>query len=197
MRVSKRFASLGSMSDLESAFKEMAISIAGAAGQVGDYCDSVEHNEAADRERVIEAGLALREGAFSLSEALGLDLLDLYAKRLESVELRGPVSALSGAFVGSAAAREARTWLDLQLVQIQHDRYYHRDVAGLSKYDQLRHYAFHLAKLTSVYVAAITSEEARTDVIARRLADTLLFGLTLATVMSQRLDDEPFSGRAT
>lgn len=185
------------MSDLESAYQQMAASIARGAGQVGNYCDSIEHNEAADREWVTEAGSTLREGSFKLAEALKVDLVDLYAQRLESIELRGAASALPGAFVGPIAARAARTWLDLQLVQLQHDRYYHRDVSGLSKYDQLRHYAFHLAKLTSSYVAATTEEEARADILDRRLADTLLFGLTLATVMSQRLDDQPFPGRAT
>lgn len=184
------------MSGLESPYQEMAASVARAAGQVSNYCDSVEHNEVTDREWVLDAGSTLREGAFMLAGALGLDLVDLYAQRLESIERRGPASALPGAFAGASAARAAQTWLDLQLVQLQHDRYYHRDVSGLSKYDQLRHYAFHLAKLTSSYVAATIDEESRADVIDRRLADTLLFGLTLATVMSQRLDDQPFPGRA-
>jgi hypothetical protein len=68
-------------------------------------------------------------------------------------------------------------------VQWEHDRRYHLDVFGLSRYEQLRHYAFHLAKL-----AGAASESDDRD-FQRRLPDVLLFGLKLATLMSEQLPD--------
>jgi len=172
------------VSGIDDAYLRASRRLAGAAGEVANYCDSVEHNEAAETSWVTEAGATLRQVAAELAAAIGEDLVELYAGRLAQIEQRGLAGELPGAFNGPAKAREATTWLDLQLVQAQHDRHYHPDVAGLTKYDQLRHYAFHLAKLA----AAVSDETRRAEIAERRLADTLLFGLTLATVMGERLE---------
>jgi hypothetical protein len=168
-----------------------AAAVAQASGEIADYCDSAEHNEAVARERVPHAGATLRSHAVGLASALDLDIFELYACRLGEIEQRGIAGALPDAFDGAAAARSARSWLQLQLVQLRHDRHYHPDVAGLSNLDQLRHYAFHLAKLAAAYSAAQTDAGAREDLVHRRLADTLLFGIKLATVVGQRLSAEP------
>lgn len=178
--------------DAEDSYREMVNSLAKAAGRVANYCDSVEHNEAADRAWVLDAAEILRSAAFSLADLIEEDVVELYARRLASIEQRGVAGALPEAFDGSTAAREAKTWLDLQLVQLRHDRHFHPDVAGLAKYDQLRHYAFHLAKLVAAFIAAQADESSRADVVSRRLADTLLFGLALETVMGERLEDRSF-----
>jgi hypothetical protein len=183
------------MSKLDDAYLEASVKLAHAAGAVANYCDSVEHNEAADTAWVTKAGATLRSVATELAAAIDEDLVDLYAARLASIEQRGVAASLPGAFNGSAAAREACTWFDLQLVQVQHDRHFHPDVAGLSKYDQLRHYAFHLAKLAAAVTGGLEDEQLRAEVVERRLADTLLFGLTLATVMGQRLEPAPLPKR--
>jgi hypothetical protein len=173
-----------------------ARSISQATAAVADYCDSVEHNETLCRDWVLDAGSVLRAESVALGKALGKDVFDLYAQRLGSIEQRGVAGTLPDSPDGEAAARGATTWLDLQLVQLRHDRHFHFDVAGLSNLDQLRHYAFHLAKLTGAYVAAQDDQEVQRDIAERRLADTLLFGIKLATVMGQRLDPEPLPRRS-
>jgi hypothetical protein len=175
----------------EDGYENTVVLLATAAGEVANYCDSVEHNESADRTWVLDAAELLRSAAFDLAGAIEEDLIELYARRLAVIEQRGVAGASPDAFDGAAAARAASTWIDLQLVQLQHDRHYHPDVVGLSKHDQLRHYAFHLAKLVAAFVTSQVDKTARPDVITRRLADTLLFGLTLATVMGERLPDRP------
>lgn len=173
-------------------YSDAVVPLATAAARVADYCDSVEHNEAADRGWVMEAGKTLRATAFEFGSAIGENVQELYAERLAVIEQRGVAGLLMGAPSGASSARAAVTWRDLQLVQLQHDRHFHPDVTGLSKLDQLRHYAFHLAKLVAAYALAWTDGSERPDVVARRLPDTLLFGLALATVMGERLPDEPF-----
>ena len=76
-------------------------------------------------------------------------------------------------------------------MQWEHDRNYHPDVLGLSRYEQLRHYAFHLAKLAGAAAAAASGDES--DFLARRLPDLLLFGLKLATLTNEPLPDEQVS----
>lgn len=180
---------------IDDTYLQASVRLARAAGDVANYCDSVEHNETAERAWVTESGATLRKVATDLAAAIGEDLVELYAVRLEQIEQRGVAAALPDAFDGPAEARDARTWFDLQLVQVQHDRHFHPDVAGLTKYDQLRHYAFHVAKLAAAVSAGLADESRRADVAERRLADTLLFGLTLATVMGQRLEPIPLPGR--
>lgn len=168
------------------ALQEFALALAPAAAAVANYCDHVEHNEDAERAWVLDAGVTLRERAVGLADELGVAIFEVYAERLGMIEARN-VLARPGGFDGHAAALAARTWRDLQLVQIDHDRAYHLDVIGLAKAEQLRHYALHIAKV----VGAFAQPAKRDELVQRRLPDTLLFGLKLPTVMNTRLGDEP------
>lgn len=163
--------------------------VAAASAAVANYCDHVEHCEAASRDWVLGASKTLRAVAVRVATDASLDVFDLYAHRLDSIERRHPLFPVQG-YHARVAAQEALTWHGLQGVQFRHDQLYHPDVLGLHKLDQLRHYALHLAKLTGVLAAAMRDEQAAEDFYRRRLPDLLLFGLKLATVMGQRLPDE-------
>jgi hypothetical protein len=173
-----------------AAFRDYALAAAPAAGAVGNYCDHAEHNEAVEAVWVLDAADALRELALSLARARELDLLELYARRLGAIESAN-VLQRDGGFDGAAAARAAGTWRELQLVQAEHDRNYHPDVIGLSRAEQLRHYAFRLAKIVGAFAAASDEQE----LLERRLPDTLIFAIKLRTVMAKRLPDEPLPRR--
>lgn len=159
-----------------------ALAVSPLAAAVANYCDHVEHNEPADTAWVIEAGEEFAALALEYAEAAGCNLFHLYAARLAAIEARNVLAEL-GSFDGSAAARAARTWRELQLVQAAHDRFYHPDVVGLSRSEQLRHYAFHLAKIVGAFAKGSDEEE----LIERRLPDALLFAIKLRTVMGVRL----------
>lgn len=171
-------------------FQAFALAAAPHAAAVANYCDHAEHNEPVDVCWVTEAGAALATLARELASACDADIVDLYAERLRAIEERN-VLARSDGFNGRAAALAAATWRDLQLVQAAHDRHYHPDVVGMARLDQLRHYAFHLAKI----VGAFAAPENHDDLVVRRLPDTLLFAIKLRTVMGQRLPDEELPGR--
>lgn len=167
-------------------FQEMALALAPHAASVANFCDHVEHNEPADRAWVLDAAEELRALSLSFSEKSALDLIALYAERLGAIEARNPLYR-AGDFDGHASALEAKTWGDLQAVQGKHDRRYHADVVGLSKAEQLRHYALHLPKI----VGAFANGSNREELIYRRLPDTLLFSIKLQTVMGKRLPEDP------
>jgi hypothetical protein len=166
-------------------FRYFALATAPCAAAVANYCDHTEHNEVAAAEWVTTAADELRRLAMDFGGEANLDVVHLYAERLGAIEARN-VLARPGAFDGHAAALAAETWRDLQLVQVEHDRYYHADVIGLAKVEQLRHYALHLAKIVGAFAVAADAEE----LINRRLPDVLLFGIKLQTVMGKRLADE-------
>ena len=167
-------------------FQRFALAVAPRAAAVANYCDHTEHNESAETGWVLDAGTDLSLLAFEFANAAGVDLHQLYAERLGAIE-SGNVLALTGGFDGRAAALAAGSWRQLQLVQVEHDRSYHPDVFGLAKTEQLRHYAFHLAKIVGAFADAANADE----LINRRLPDVLLFALKLHTVMGKRLSDEP------
>jgi hypothetical protein len=169
---------------------DFALAAAPEAAAVANYCDHVEHNEAAATEWVVSAAQELARLAFGFADETGLDLIHLYAERLGAIEARN-VLARPGAFDGHAAVLAAETWRELQLAQVEHDRYYHADVLGLAKVEQLRHYVLHLAKIVGAFAEAADVEE----LINRRLPDALLFAIKLQTVMGKRLDDEPLPHR--
>lgn len=175
------------MDDLRS----FALAAAPYAAAVANYCDHAEHNEDVETTWVTDAGEGLARLAFDLADVSGLYLVDLYADRLGAIEERN-VLARPGGFDGRAAALATKTWRELQLVQAAHDREYHPDVVGLARLDQLRHYAFHLAKL----VGAFASFDDSADLVSRRLPDALLFAIKLRTVMGKRLGDDPLPGRS-
>ena len=168
-----------------------ALRLAPPAAAVANFCDHVEHNELTDRTWVLDSGSTLRTLAAELCAAEGLSLVDLYAERLGAIEARNVLHA-PGTFDGHHAALQARTWRDLQVVQSHHDRHYHPDVVGLTKLEQLRHYALHLAKI----VGAFAEPADAGDLVQRRLPDTVLFGIKLWTVMGARLYDESLPGQA-
>lgn len=163
-----------------------ALEIAPAVGIVARYCDKVEHCEPADPREVADAGAVIEHAVIGLSGRLGIDVVAAYADRLAVIETRNVLDR-HGAYDGAAAARNARSWRDLQLVQVEHDRHFHPDVIGLHKLDQLRHYVLHLAKLVGVFAAAADPDDLRT----RRLPDCLLFAIKLRTVTGTRLADGP------
>lgn len=166
-------------------FQDFALRLAPLAAAVANYCDHVEHNEIAERAWVVEAGADLRRLACEQALAADLAPIDLYAERLGEIEARN-VLAHPGSYDGHREALEARTWRELQLVQVAHDRHYHPDVVGLAKDEQLRHYVLHLSKV----VGAFAEPRDRVELLRRRLPDVLLFGIKLWTVMGSRLGDE-------
>jgi hypothetical protein len=163
-------------------FQSFALAAAPLAAAIARYCDHVEHNEPAETSEVVAAGEELGALALEFAYASKFDLIELYAERLGAIENRNVLNA-PGSCDGRAGALAAKTWRDLQLVQAEHDRFYHPDVLGLSKYEQLRHYAFHLSKVVGAFAEANDEDE----LISRRLPDSLLFAIKLRTVMGVRL----------
>jgi hypothetical protein len=168
---------------------EAALELSSIAGVVANVCDHVEHNEAADPMEVRVSGQRLRTVAVRLASGSGRSITLLYRERLRVIEARN-VLHREGAFDGPAVVNETASWRELQLVQIEHDRFYHPDVVGLTKANQLRHYALHLAKLAAA--AADTARELtpEEDLLTRRVPDMVLFGIKLATVTGEKLADE-------
>jgi hypothetical protein len=162
---------------------------------LGRYCDHAEHNEDTDRAWVLEGAAKLRDLAVELAVELGIDLRDAWAHRLEQIESK-PVSALFGGFDGAKEASQALTWLDVQRVQGHHDFQFHRDVAHMSKRDQLSHFAFHCMKLGGLPAKAARGDQVTDVAIRLWLADVLIFGVKLATVMGVLLPAEPIPGFA-
>jgi hypothetical protein len=165
-----------------------ALELAQAAAAVSNYCDHSEHNEALERSWVTDAARTLRVTSCAIALYQGEDLRSCYAARLDHIEKRNPLWS-SQDLDGAALVKAASTWRDLQLAQAEHDRRYHPDVMGLSKMDQLRHYALHVAKLAGAVAEVATGRGQRPDFCARRLPDLLLFGLKLSTVMGEQLDE--------
>jgi hypothetical protein len=155
--------------------------LAAAAAQVATVCDHSEHVEAWSDAAVTSAASALCRAAFDLAAERGIDLFEAYANRLETVE---DTSVLPKPSDPSAAARTASTWRNLQVAQADHDRIFHPDVNGLSRLDQLRHYAFHLAKFPD---AVLRGDAAELD--GRRLPDMLLFAIKMWTLARVRLPE--------
>jgi hypothetical protein len=159
-----------------------------ATGQVANYCDHADHNEAVDSAWVLGAAEALRGIALRVAAREEVDVVEAYATRLEEIEQRNVQDPFAD-FDGPGEARKAGTWRQLQRVQAEHDRLFHPDVVGLHKSDQLQHYVLHLAKLVAALAEQPSSGERHEDFIARRLPDMLLFGIKLSTVMGQKLPE--------
>jgi len=181
----------------DSDYYTFAAKAAQASALVANYCDRSEHIEPADPEWVAQAGALLLELAQEVAAHEGEDLFELYAERLGAIEERNVLhrhrsfdgrGAVRGLGLGDAPA----TWRQLQLIQIAHDRHYHPDVLGMSRSDQLRHYSFHLAKLTGALSGRASDDALAPEINERRLPDLLLFGIKLHTVVGRRLPDDPF-----
>jgi hypothetical protein len=166
------------------------LDLAQAAAAAANYCDHVEHNEPAERVWVTDAARTIRETALAIATHENEDLIGRYAARVRQIERRNPLWS-DDAVDGGELVLSASTWRDLQLAQVTHDRYYHPDVVGLTKLDQLRHYVLHLAKLVGAVADIAAGDGDRTSFFAHRLPDLLLFGIKLATVTGECLADEP------
>jgi hypothetical protein len=173
------------MADLEEAM----VRLASASASISAYCDRAEHLEPTEPASIRSIGAELRMLAFELAADRKIDLVQAYRARLESVEQRHPLYPAAGFAAADEIPEVGATWPQLQRVQWEHDRHYHPDVLGLSRYEQLRHYAFHLAKLAGA--AADAADGDASDFFSRRLPDLLLFGLKLATLTNEQLPDEP------
>ena len=170
---------------------ESLAAVAMDAAAVANFCDHVEHNELADLAEVRMAGYRLRAAALRLAEQAGADPIALYTARLRQIELRNVLHADGISYDGARAVSASPSWRRLQLAQIEHDRVYHPDVLGLSKLEQLRHYALHVAKLAGALASTIVGEVSESDLLDRRVPDMLIFGIKLSTVVGERLPDEP------
>ena len=158
-------------------------------GRLARHCDRAEHNEQVSREVILEAAKQLRHLATDLARTLELDLRVAYALRLQAIEARHPLGGF-GQIDILEAVQTSKTWVDLQRAQILHDLTYHPDVVGLAKFEQLRHYTIHLAKLCGYAQEALEEEgEALTEFVSLRIADILSFGIKLSTVVGETLQD--------
>jgi hypothetical protein len=175
--------------------RDFALAAAKHAAAVANYCDHVEHNEVVATGWVTGAGDGLRQLALDFAARANVDLLALYADRLEMIEGKN-VLARPDSFDGGGAADSAATWRELQLVQAEHDRVYHPDVVGLSKIEQLRHYALHLTKIVGAFAACAGGLVDAEEIGVRRLPDTLLFAIKLHTVMGAPLPEQPLPREA-
>jgi len=175
-------------------YVDWALEMARCSAAIANFCDHIEHNETADRGWVRDSGHVLRAIACAIASHESEDLRALYVARLRAIEQRNPLWD-SGAIDGGALAERADTWRALQLAQAEHDRRYHPDVVGLAKFDQLRHYGLHVAKLAGALAEMAQGLTDPEDFRARRLPDMLLFGIKLATVIGQRLPEAPLVER--
>ena len=164
--------------------REFALAAAPLAAAVANYCDHVEHNETSSTAWILEAAEGLVDLALQHAQGRDINLFRLYGERLRAIE-DANVLTRPNAFDGQAAVATATTWRDLQLAQVAHDRFYHPDVAGMARIDQLRHYALHLTKIVGAFARGDSDDE----LLARRLPDTLLFAIKLHTVIGVRMAD--------
>lgn len=175
-------------------YVDWALEMARCSAAIANFCDHIEHNETADRGWVRDSGRVLRAVACAIASHEREDLRALYVERLRAIEQRTPLWD-SGSLDGGALAEQADTWHALQLAQAEHDRRYHPDVVGLAKFDQLRHYGLHVAKLAGALAEMAQGLADPEDFRTRRLPDMLLFGIKLATVIGQRLPETPLVER--
>jgi hypothetical protein len=165
------------------------------SGTVGNYCDHAEHIELrqGDENPVIEAAVSLRGLAITIAQHEGKNLQTLYAHRLEEVENRSPlvVPGQPKKIDGRQLVLEAQTWRDLQLAQLAHNRQYNPDISGLSKTDQLRHFAFHASKLGKSLVEQARGISPKETFLKTRLPDMVIFSVLISTAMNQRLPETP------
>jgi hypothetical protein len=163
------------------------------SGAVANYCDHVEHNETADHGAIRGGAEELRQIADEIAVAYEVDLREIFAERLAAIERRN-VLGHEQAYDGAGAARCAVSLRELQLALVDHDRFYHPDVVGMSKWDQLHHHVLHLIKLAAATAEVASTGHSLGDWLSRRVPDMLLFGIKLSTVSGERLPDAPFAG---
>lgn len=160
------------------------------AGLLCGLCDRAEHNEGVDIGALQMLGARLRDAGLAFLEEAGQEPVAAYRRRLGQMETK---SVLHDEAIPLPAAELAGpvSWRQAQLVQVRHDREFHPDVTGMPKRQQLEHYALHLGKLVRHRWLADTAPEKWTDWAAGRIADPLIFGVKLATVVNERLPESP------
>lgn len=161
------------------------------SGALAAYCDRSEHSEGADREVITAEARQLRRLAVDFSRSAGFDLQALYADRLAGIESRHPAFS-DGMYDGAEAVRRSKSWSEMQSAQYRHDLTYHPDVLGLAKWDQVRHYTLHIAKLAMLALNATDDAKSGANwesFLAHRLPDVLIFGIKLSTVTGEKLTD--------
>ena len=159
------------------------------------HCDHVEHNEPNNVNDINVAGQQLRDMAVELALRNNISLLELYANRIRAMEessimRHAPLYRGASSFLGAETIVTASTWHDLQIGQLQHDKQFHPDVFGMPKYQQLRHYVLHIAKLPD-YLSKAIMENDMAKFCQERLADVIVFGVKLATLRGEELPDAP------
>jgi hypothetical protein len=175
------------MSYDRSHFDDALRQTATAAATLARYCDHVEHAEGADTALVAEAAATCRSVAVALANRLELDIIELYAARLDEGESRFVLGVVDG-FDGGRQLRLAESWRDLQLIQGQHDRLYRPDVNGLPRAEQLRHVCLHLTKLLGALAVA---EDDLVAFTTRALPDLCLLGVKMSTILGEPLPATP------
>jgi hypothetical protein len=171
---------------------DWSLRLALLSGAIANYCDHVEHNETVNHGAIGAGARELRLIAQEIAATFKADLRELFAERLANIETRN-VLAHDGSYDGAYAVRCAGSWRELQLIQAEHDRVYHPDVVGMSKWDQLHHHTLHLIKLAAATAAVARRDAPTEDWLSRRVPDMLLFGIKLSTVSGERLPAEPLS----
>jgi hypothetical protein len=179
----------------EAQLQDWSLRLALLTGAIANYCDHVEHNETANHGAIGAGARELRLIAQEIAETFNADLRELFAERLAIIEARN-VLAHDGSYDGAHAVRCAESWRELQLIQADHDRVYHPDVVGMSKWEQLHHHTLHLIKLAAATAAVARREAPTEDWLSRRVPDMLLFGIKLSTVGGERLPAERLSDPA-
>ena len=167
--------------------------MARAAGMLGTYCDHAEHAEATDPDAISAAASLLRNVASSLARRSGICLASAYRHRVETLETdmatrvgrldTDTSAAPCAAFTGTS------TWVDAQTAQIAHDRWFHPDVCGMSRIDQVRHCTFHVAKLAGLIADAADTGDF-SEFRTKRLADVAVFAAKLSTLAGAKMPDE-------
>ncbi len=159
------------------------------AGPIASYLDKSEHLERTEITSISRAGSSLRSLAASIARAHELDVVELYARRLDEIQQRNVLHQPHEDEGIPAKVQEAHSLRDLQLLQLAHDRVFHPDVFGLPRDDQLRHFLLHLVKIMSAAAASARDQTLRESFLRTRLPDMFLFGLKIATVVGERLAD--------
>jgi hypothetical protein len=175
---------------LQLGLRELAV----ITGSLATYLDRSEHLEPPARDMVPDAGRRLRDVALDFAFELGVDVIAAYAERLKQLELRNVINA-PATVDPPGLVLSATTWRDLQAAQVEHDRWFHPDVFGMPRWDQLRHFVLHLAKLTA-FVAQLDEHGDWFDFVDRRLPDMLVFGVKLPTTAGVRLSEDPLPNHA-
>ena len=166
------------------------IDIAKGSALISNYCDHCEHAETSKASWGIECGDILQDVAVQIGRHEKVDLHTLYAERLERVEHRNLFWESPEAPNGRELVLSASDWRGLQNAQITHNIYYNPDVTYMSRMNQMRHYAFHVAKLTGAVANQVESGPTE-EFISTRLPDMLIFRVLIATTMSQKLPEDP------